>query len=105
MSKFYDTYNDDVVECPYCHYKYYPEAEDYDEYKRGEECGECGKSFYLYQSFSVSHNTSADCELNNGKHDYQLYSLPDGRTHPFCTVCDKCQPHSEIYAKETAGDE
>jgi len=106
MSEFYDTYNDDEVECPYCHYKYQPEAEDYSEDRRAEECGECGKSFYLNQSFSVSHHTKPDCELNKENHDYQPFSISDGQTHPFCTVCEKCQPHSEIYAKkDTAGDE
>ena len=69
--------------------------EDYDEDEREEECGTCGKKYYLHQSFVVENWTRPDCELNGEKHDYQPRNLRDGKTHPFCDTCGKCQPLSE----------
>jgi len=96
MSEFSDTMNDDVLECPYCKHSYQPEAGDYDEGERQEECEDCGKIYHLHQSFSVTHHAQPDCELNGGTHNYQPIELRDGKSHPFCTVCEKCQPHGEL---------
>lgn len=91
MSEFNDVYNDLDVECPYCGYKYQPEGETFSEDERVEVCDECNKSYHLRQSFSVTHQTRPDCEINGGKHDYQPINLRDGRSHNFCTVCGDCQ--------------
>jgi hypothetical protein len=66
--------DDANVICPYCKYTYQPEAEDYSEDSREQECSECSKKFHLYQSFSVSHHTKPDCELNGEQHDWDLVS-------------------------------
>jgi len=92
MSKFDETLNDDVVECPYCGYKYQPESEDYDEDTREEECQECSKKYYLSQSFSVTHHANPDCEINELEHNYETVKLNNGGQHDFCTVCGKCKP-------------
>lgn len=96
MSEFDSISNDNEVECPYCEHKYQPEATDHDETERVEECENCGRQYFLHQSFSVTHHTQPDCVLNGGTHDYQPLSLGGGKTHPFCTVCGKCQPHHEL---------
>jgi hypothetical protein len=96
VSKFDDTANDDVVECPYCGHTYQPEPEDYDDDEREEDCGECGKKYYLSQSYSVTHHARSDCTLNGVEHDYQVVDLNNGKQHSFCTVCGKCQPHREL---------
>ena len=96
MAKFEDTLNDGVVECPYCGYIYQPELEDYDEEESEVECDECGNKFYTNKIFSVSHQAKPDCDLNGIKHNYELVNLNNGKHHPFCTVCGKCQPHKEL---------
>ena len=45
------------VICPYCKEEYQAEAEDFSEEEREEECFSCGKTYLLYQSFSVTHHT------------------------------------------------
>ena len=95
MSEFDETYNDDVVECPYCGDKYQPEAEDYSEDERITQCSECNKFYHLHQSFSVTHQTRPDCEINGGNHNYEPVNLRNGRSHPFCTVCGDCKPHGK----------
>ena len=92
MSTYDDTYNDNDVECPYCKHKYQPESEDYDVEERSEECEECGKKYYLSQSFSISHTTQPDCELNGQRHDYEMVTLRDDTKHPLCAVCGKYGP-------------
>jgi transposase-like protein len=76
--------------CPYCEHGYEVESEDYDEERRKEECEECGKTFWLSQSFSVTHDTSPDCELNEDTHKWELMSFSDLRTAFFCAKCNKC---------------
>ena len=96
MSKYSNTINNDKVECPYCGYSYQREGEDISEDEREEECEECGKKYQTHDSFTVYHHAAPDCELNGEQHDYQPASLGNGKTHPFCTVCEKCQPHREL---------
>ena len=90
--QFTEQSSSQMVECPYCGSHYQPESEDFSEDQRDEECGECGKKYYLSQSISITHHAKPDCELNGDQHDYQPVSLRSGVTHPFCTVCEKCQP-------------
>src|SRR4051794_31655370 len=91
VGKYEDQQDDNVVICPYCHDSYQPESEDYDEDSREEECGSCGKRYYLHQSFSVTHHTSPDCEINGKEHQFERIKLNDGREADFCTFCDKCR--------------
>ena len=49
--------DDDSAICPYCGAKNYVESEDYDSKEREEECHECGKTYLVYQEFSVTHCT------------------------------------------------
>ena len=46
-----------LVICPYCGSSYQPEAEEFDEQEREEECGKCGKTYLVYNEFSVTHYT------------------------------------------------
>ena len=94
--KFEETLNDYNVECPYCGDAYQAEAEDYSEDEREQECDECGKKYFLHQNFTVTHHARPDCELNGEHHDYQPTNMRGGRSHPFCTVCSKCQPHGDL---------
>ena len=91
MSDFDDVCDDNDVQCPYCGNKYQPEGETFSEDERIEACDECGKSYHLCQSFSVTHQTRPDCEINGAQHNYELVNLRNGGSHPFCTVCGKCQ--------------
>ena len=87
-SKYDETFGDVNRICPYCKYKYQVEAEDLSENERVEECEECGKSFYAYDTFSVTHYAKPDCELNGGSHiDEKLYG-PIGK-YTRCIVCNK----------------
>ena len=95
MSEFRDTYNSDAVECPYCGEEYQPESEDYSEDEREEECSGCGSTYHVHQSFLISHQARPDCELNGKKHNYKSITFKNGKSAPFCTVCDNIQPHSE----------
>ena len=92
MSKYTDTMDDAERKCPYCGYGYQPESEDYSEDCLDKECENCGMNYYLYDSFSVTHHAIPDCELNEQLHDYQPVELRDGKSHDFCTICDKCSP-------------
>ena len=92
MSQYDDQIDSINVVCPYCKYEYQPEGEDYSEGLRVDECGECGMKFELCQSFDVAHHTYPDCSINNTEHDWQPIELRDGKTHDFCTICDKCRP-------------
>lgn len=98
-SVYEDQQDDNVVICPYCETQYQPESEDYDEDTRAEECEDCGKKFYLRQSFSVTHHTRPDCELNGFDHQFERVTLSNGKAADFCTICDKCRsiraPHAE----------
>jgi len=91
-----DQIDSDNSICPYCKHESHVESEDYSEDERVEECEECGNKFYLYQVFSVDHRTTGDCELNGEKHDYQPTPLGGGKFYPFCSKCNKCQPHAEL---------
>ena len=86
------TFDDSERKCPYCGEAYQPESEDYSEDRRIEECNECGKNYYAHDSFSVTHYATPDCELNGEQHAWEPRSLTGGKTHPFCSKCDKCQP-------------
>ncbi len=79
--------NHDAI-CPYCSSKYQVESEDYDEETRVEECENCGKKYWIYQSFSVTHHTRPDCELNGVAHHYQRITLRNGKEALFCNICD-----------------
>lgn len=92
MSDYEDQWDDSLVICPYCGNSYQRECEDYSEDERIEDCGKCGQKYYTRESFSVSHCTTPDCELNGTNHNYQLVDLRNGKSHPFCTICGKCQP-------------
>jgi hypothetical protein len=94
-SKYEDQADDNIVICPYCMAEYQPESEDFDEDTRAEECEDCGKKFYLHQSFSVTHHTRPDCELNGDTHQFERVKLTDGREADFCTVCDRCRSIKE----------
>ena len=45
------------VICPYCGHAYQAEAEDYDSDCRDEDCDKCGKTFEVWQEFTVDHCT------------------------------------------------
>ena len=95
MSSFTDQQDDAGVICPYCHYTYQPEPCDYDENSQDAECGECGKRYWVYQSFSVTHHTTPDCELNGGEHKFGhhvFHTVPTSRLkYNCCSVCDKLE--------------
>lgn len=63
-----DTYNQDVMECPYCHHK------DRDACELGDggegcgetECGHCGRDFRWVRSISVSYTA---LPMPNGLHE------------------------------------
>ena len=84
--------DDTNVICPYCKHEYQPEAEDYSEDERIEECDECGKKYTISQSFSVTHHSEPDCEINGLEHDWRPRDLRSGRTHDFCEECGQCRP-------------
>lgn len=90
MSKYTDEIDGNYAICPYCGDEWQIESEDYDEEEREIECAECGNRYWLSQDFSVDHCTRPDCELNGEDHKPEQRSLVDGRTHSFCSVCDKC---------------
>lgn len=69
--------DDNHVICPYCGYEYQPDSDDYDEDSRVYECDHCGGEYHLYQSFTVTHHTKPDCELNGTDHVYALYQTKD----------------------------
>lgn len=77
--------------CPYCGAAYQPEHEDFSEDNRIEECEGCKKRYHAYDSFSVTHYATPDCELNGEQHEWEPMPTSRGRTHPFCAKCDKCQ--------------
>ena len=91
MAKFEEQYDSENAICPYCFDSYQVEAEDYDEDEREEQCDECGMKYWLSQSFSVTHETRPDCELNGEDHVFERVKLYNGREADFCTVCDKCR--------------
>lgn len=99
MSEFNEPYQDQIdssnVICPYCKSEYQPECEDFDERPRDQECSDCGKTYRLYQSFSVDHHTEPDCELNQEQHDYKMHQLGNGKKHRFCEKCGKCEPYKK----------
>ena len=97
MSKYDDKIDDNNVICPYCEYEYQMEGCDINanDDHHVEECQQCEKKFYRADRIEYSFKTTPDCKLNGEEHDYQPVSLPRG-DHPFCTVCGKCQPFSEI---------
>lgn len=86
-SKYDDEYDDNNVVCPYCKGEYQPEGEDYSEDSREEECDDCGKFYHVHQSFSVTHITTPDCDLNGGQHEWEKES--NGiNTFNHCLICD-----------------
>jgi len=76
--------------CPYCGNKYQVETEDYDEDCRQEKCDECGNNYWLNQTFSVTHDTRADCSINGQDHIYERVTFKDGKKADFCTKCGDC---------------
>lgn len=78
--------NDSI--CPYCGESYQVEGEDYSEDSQEIECGECGKKYWLQTTFSISHTSTPDCELNGEEHQYLLN---EAGTAYFCSVCEKCK--------------
>ena len=94
-SKYEEQIDDNDSICPYCHDRYQVEAEDYDENEREVECDNCGKKYWLMESFSVTHNTRPDCQLNGTEHDFELITLRDGAKVFFCKICDECKLHEE----------
>jgi uncharacterized Zn-finger protein len=83
--------DDNDAICPYCGARYQVECEDYSEDSREDECGECGKKYRLSQSFSVTHHTYPDCELNGEHHQFEQMKLSNGKEADFCTVCNMCR--------------
>jgi hypothetical protein len=90
MSQYESQHDDDKVICPYCEHSYEVEPENYDEDSREKDCEECGKTFWLSQSFSVTHITQPDCEINAGEHKWELMNFSDLRAAFFCATCNKC---------------
>lgn len=91
MSTYEDQCDDNNSICPYCEESYQVEGEDYSEDEQEIECSGCGKKYYLHQSFSVTHHTRPDCELNGEEHKFERILLGNGKEADFCTVCDKCR--------------
>lgn len=56
--------DDRYVICPHCGASYQAEAEDYSEDLRDEECGSCGKTYVVWQTFSVTHYTTTKLSPN-----------------------------------------
>ena len=94
-SKYTDQCDDNNIICPYCGYEYQPEPEDWSEDDSVHECGECGKNFHSHQSFTTTHHSEPDCELNGNKHVWESVKLKSGKEHDFCKICDKCRPIKE----------
>lgn len=91
IGKYEDKYDDNNMICPYCGSKYQVESEDYSEDPRVEECDECGKKYHAVQSFSVTHISTPDCELNGESHVWEPVKIRNG-VHDFCSICNKCKP-------------
>ena len=87
MSKFEDQIDSNDAICPYCIHRYQVESEDYDEDQREEYCENCGKSYWLSQSFTVTHETCPDCSLNGMEHHFEEKPLSNGKKAKFCTEC------------------
>lgn len=105
MSQYDDQFDDNKAICPYCQHSYQVECEDYSEDRREEECDECGKTYWIEQNFSVTTQTTPDCLLNGGKHEWELMTFSDGRSAFFCAVCNECSLVAEDgtpIAQETA---
>lgn len=90
MSKYDEQLDDNNAICPYCKHSWQVEAEDYDEEEREEECVECGKRYWLHDSFSVTHYTRPDCEINGGDHKWELMTFSGGGQAFFCATCNEC---------------
>lgn len=82
------TFDDAERVCPYCGYRYQPEAASYRENTRVEECDGCGKKFHAHDDFTVTHYAMPDCELNGEEHDRSEKVL-SARVRPYCTKCNK----------------
>lgn len=52
----YEFDHDNAI-CPYCKAENYVETEDYNSDEREDECRECGKTYLVYQEYTVTHNT------------------------------------------------
>jgi len=50
-------YDDENVICPHCKAKFHWDPCDYSEHETEEECFECGKTFIVWQEFTVTHYT------------------------------------------------
>ena len=87
MSKFEDQIDSNDSICPYCLHRYQVESEDYDEDPREGECENCGKSYWLRQIFTVTHETCPDCSLNGMEHHFEEKPLINGKKAKFCTEC------------------
>lgn len=80
--------------CPYCGESFQPEASEYSEVSKEIECFSCGKKYHLVQIFTVDHHSLPNCELNGEEHKWVPRDVGHGKTHPFCSVCDR--PKSEF---------
>ena len=90
-SKYDDKCDESNSICPYCENYYQVESEDYSEDTQEIECEYCGMKYYLHQSFSVTHHTTPDCELNGADHQFERVKLSDGTETNFCAICYKCR--------------
>ena len=81
-----DRSDDEHNICPYCGHSHHVEAEDYSENLTEFQCDGCGKSYWLSQTFTVTHDTRGDCELNNEEHDFS-------DSHGPCEICVKCDKY------------
>ena len=95
MSKYEDQYDNDHEICPYCGHKHHVEGEDYNEDTREVECDECGKSYWLHQSFTVTHETIPDCKLNGEDCQYENSRFNPGSNLVFCAICGGIKRRSE----------
>ena len=87
MSDYVEQMDDVDVICPYCNERYQPEAADYSEDERVEECESCGKKYHHWDTFSITHETQPDCELNGEAHKFGEILQGDYISHTFCTIC------------------
>lgn len=88
--KYENQLDDNYAICPYCNNKWEVESEDYSEDSRKIEC-DCGKKYYLHESFSITHHTDPNCELNGEQHQFERIKLNNGKEADFCIICDQCR--------------
>ena len=99
-SRYEDQSDDNNSICPYCKETFQDESEDYSEDTQEIECEGCGLKYLLYQSFSVTHHTIPDCELNGAEHQFERVKLNNGEEADFCCVCYKCRSIRAEYRRK-----